>query len=220
MFAITSENVISQIESYGRANINYKVDGFWSSDQITIYISRYFSGEWEIRESHSSGGQDSKFEGTEAERTRNFASAMMDAADVIEYWSSNIEELNAAEVKYKAATKAYYEEQERLKEIARKEKAEADRLERIQNPSMGTSAAMKIADELKAKVLKADCEYAYVQINHRKPSDRISYPLSAEAVNSGKATRFYINGQSYSKVKFIELLAKEFVLAEENKAAA
>lgn len=211
MFTITSEDVLQQVVQYGRAYIKYKVDGYWSNDIITVYIDRRWNNEnWKIYDSHSAGGTDDKFDGPEWERTRNFAHAMFDAADKIQFWSENTALLDEAEAKYKVAMEAHYQEQARLKEAARLAAEEADRLDRIENPSMGVEAATQIAAELKQLVADPDRRYAWREVYRRDNKLKVT----AEVENSNGKTRFYLNTVAMSKAHFIKTLSHDFVVIE------
>lgn len=217
MFTITSEPVLSQVERYGNASIKYKVEGFWSNDLITVYISRRFgSDKWHIYDSHASGGTDDKFEGSEWERTRNFGSAMLDAADKIHFWSNNIQLLEEAAAKYDAEMAIRAEQRAREQEAIRLELEEAERIDRIINPSMGTEAATKLAAELKAQVTITDSAFAWQQVRPRANDANYGRKVMAEAQNlTGKSTRFYLNKVAMSKAHFIKTLAEDFVIAQE-----
>lgn len=115
MFTITSDSVLSQIENSGCARISFKVDGYWSSDQINVRISRRFSDGWTIEESHSSGGECSKFQGSNGARTRNFAEAMSEAADIMTEWEMRTEELEAAYEQYRDKINLMYKQQDARK---------------------------------------------------------------------------------------------------------
>lgn len=214
MFSITSESVLEQIEHCGWARITYSVDGYWSSDIISVYISqRYGSGEWSIYETHSSGGKDDEFEGAEWERTRNFASAMMDAVDKMQFWSNNIEQLEEAQAKYEAEYKIREEQRRREREAIRLELEEAERVDRIINPSMGVEAATKLAAELKAEVAHGTGSFTSRKLKHRANETRVT----ATAENLSGKTRFYLNRVAMSKAHFIKTLAEDYVLAEEKE---
>ena len=217
MFTITSEPVLSQVERYGNASIKYKVEGFWSNDLITVYISRRFgSDKWHIYDSHASGGTDDKFEGAEWERTRNFGSAMLDAADKIHFWSNNIQLLEEAAAKYDAEMAIRAEQRAREQEAIRLELEEAERIDRIINPSMGVEAATKLAAELKAEVTTTDNAFAWQQVRPRANDANYGRKVMAEAQNlTGKSTRFYLNKVAMSKAHFIKTLAEDFVIAQE-----
>lgn len=216
MFTITSEPVLAQIERSGHATIKYSVDGFWSSDIVSVYISKSFSDTWKIYDSHSSGGTDDKFEGPEWERTRNFGLAMLDAADKIQFWSSNIDLIEEAYAKYKAELEVLAEQQARQREAIRLELEEAERVDRIINPSMGVEAATQLAAELKAQVTVTDNAFAQQQVRPRTNDASYGRKVMAEAQNlTGKATRFYLNKVAMSKAEFIKTLAEDFVISQE-----
>lgn len=217
MFTITSEPVLQQIENCGWASIKYSVDGFWSSNIINVYISQRFgSGEWSIYESHSSGGKDDEFNGAEWERTRNFASAMMDAVDKMQFWSNNIEQLEEAQAKYEAEYKIREEQRRREREAIRLELEEAERVDRIINPSMGLKAATELAAELKDEVSFGTGSFTSRKLKHRSNGTRVT----ATAENLSGKTRFYLNRVAMSKAHFIEQLAEDYVLLVAEKEAA
>lgn len=218
MFTVTSKNVITQIEENGYAAVHYKVDGYWSSSQITVYINRTWKDSWNVHESHASGGEDSDFTGTNAERTANFAHAMLDASVEIAKWEKYTDLLNGAYEKYLEACEKRDAEMELAREKARKEREEADRKERIANPSMGLEAAVEIMDYLKEAVA-GDTNVMTIEVDYRNPAARGYYPATAFAENYNGKTRFYISGKAYSRTKFVELLATEFVKVEETVEA-
>lgn len=120
MFTITSRDVLVQIEENGSARITYKVDGFWSSEQLTVYIDRRWGNGWRITYSNSTGGRDTDSGLTDSEACYNFGKAMMDASDKMDYWTSNIETLDIALAKYNTDMKARYAEEARIREEQRK----------------------------------------------------------------------------------------------------
>jgi len=220
MYAITSDNIITQIENNGHARITFKVDGYWSSEQITVSISKRWSEDWCIQESHSSGGECSKWEGTNSQRTLNFASAMMEAADRMKSIARMTDTLDTALKTYKAKVRKMEEERQAAFEKARQARIEADRKDREENPSMGIDVAVAIADRLKKIVSKSDSGYSSIEVMHRAPGARGHFNANAGASKYRTQTRYEINGQSYSRKNFIELLATEFVLVDETAVAA
>jgi len=69
----------------GSAHIWWNIEGFWTDDTITLHIERH-NGKWTFDLGSSSGGHEKGFD--PVVRARNFAAAMADAADTIEFLKS------------------------------------------------------------------------------------------------------------------------------------
>ena len=131
-FTIVSGDLLSQIESNGNyGRIEYKVDGFWSNSQITVYVQKrsYRKGaEWEITINHSAGGKEDE---NDLDASMNFAKALMHAVADAKMIKLQTYFLEAALNKYHLARKAnadlYDEErkaaQERHEELRAAEEA-------------------------------------------------------------------------------------------------
>lgn len=213
-YTVTSSSIQDQIKNNGYAVITLKVDGYWSRDQITVHISRDWNfdtkdSRWNIDESHSSGGVDSNVDISSAERARNFAHAMLYAAEQIDFYTKHNYWLDSWYSEYKDMIKAREVEAEKQRMIGNALKAEAARKDREKHPSMSKEEAVKIAESLKERV-SGDETLASESIIHRHESARSEFPVSAHAENYNGKTRYYISGRPYSKKKFIELLSTEF----------
>jgi len=69
----------------GSAHIWWDIEGFWTDDTITLHVERH-NGKWTFDLGSSSGGHTEGFD--PIVRARNFAAAMNDAADTIEFLKS------------------------------------------------------------------------------------------------------------------------------------
>jgi len=69
----------------GSAHIWWNIEGFWTDDTITLHVERH-NGKWTFDLGSSSGGHTEGFD--PIVRARNFAAAMNDAADTIEFLKS------------------------------------------------------------------------------------------------------------------------------------
>lgn len=209
-FKIVSENVLTQIKNTGSASIHFKVDGFWSSSTITVYIRKGWDDAWDIYESHSSGGEDSNFEGTNIARVRNFAAAMVEAADQMYYWETFTDRLEAAYKEYRLELDRVRAEEEKQRKIGQALKAEAERLDRIKNPSMGYDAALELANDLRKQVRGTDKSYADATVHVRKDKN---FTQLVHAENYRGRTAYYIGGKFYSRKDFIGYVANNYALS-------
>jgi len=69
----------------GSSRISWNVEGFWVHDTITLHVDRH-NGKWTFDLGTGSGGHTEGFD--PIVRARNFAAAMNDAADTIEFLKS------------------------------------------------------------------------------------------------------------------------------------
>ena len=76
-----SEFTIEEVAK-GSAHIFWNVEGFWHDYTILLNVQRH-NGKWDYHLSSVSGGHEEGFD--PIIRARNFADAMNDAADTIEY---------------------------------------------------------------------------------------------------------------------------------------
>ena len=79
-----SQFTIKEI-AQGSTRISWNVEGFWVHDTITLHVDRH-NGEWTFDLGTGSGGHEEDFD--PIVRTRNFAAAMNDAADTMEFLKS------------------------------------------------------------------------------------------------------------------------------------
>ena len=131
----TIEEVLSWNNS-GHLRIPYKVHGYWSSDSISIYISRSWveQGAWEFKISHSSGGRDTTEVPGDEVAAYNFALAMMDAAVVVTKLKES--HIPAIEASYQEYRQRVLDMELKLAE-ERRIAAEAEEARRLADPALG-----------------------------------------------------------------------------------
>lgn len=77
-----AEYDLQAIGRNGMGSIRCKIEGFWSSDQITIYVNRNFGSDWTFTLSNSSGGRDSGEIKSDMIAYKNYAAAMEAMCDL------------------------------------------------------------------------------------------------------------------------------------------
>jgi hypothetical protein len=151
MFTRSTINIRDILRGY--ASIKYKVEGYWSSETINIYVDRRTNWDtgrsyWKASVNHSTGGRDKEQVADDNQATRNFATALMDAAYQADLIMAQSEGLELA---YKAKVKA-----QELKKIYDEAEFQA-KLEK--DPAFGMDFASKVIDnmrqEIKDKIAKA-----------------------------------------------------------------
>ena len=80
MFKIAEYDLVS-IGRNGSGSIDVKVEGFWSSNPITLYIHRYWN-VWTVKVSNSSGGRDTEKVESDVVAYKNYAAALTAMCDL------------------------------------------------------------------------------------------------------------------------------------------
>ncbi len=137
---------LEQIARSGSGRIAVKVEGFWSSDPITMYINRSFytdESQWKFTISHSSGGRDTNQIECDLVAERFFAEALIALSDL------------GIELKGKTSEmEAFYQDQRRIdREAEEIRKAELQKQIEADMP-LGESNAKYIVQMMKAKIQK------------------------------------------------------------------
>lgn len=147
-FIITSRDVLEQIRENGTARISYKINGFWSSEQITIYIDKRWSKDWNFTFSNASGGREDGFD--EVTAMKNYGEAMISAADTMTYWKENVSLLEAEYSVYDLNLKERIVKEREIAEKRRAElKAEQEAKEAVDKPFvMGLEGATEFVKNL------------------------------------------------------------------------
>ena len=182
------------LEEIGRnahGRITCKIQGYWSSDPITLYIDRHGYGAsqgWKVTMSHSSGGRDTKEVTCDMQAAMNFADAMRELAiigrDLILTYGDTLESFN---------------QQERTARIAQDEAEKAALAAKVEaDPAMGVVAATDIVGVMAGGALKIVRFYV-------RGSDERSVTVS---VARREKTKFYVGGATTAKKEVIALLAK------------
>ena len=181
-----------QLGYSGGRSISVKVYGFWT-DVINIWVQRGWGKtvEWNVSISRSSGGRDTKVVASDAEAERNFAYALIEAANVVDAINNNI---NLVEAGYQRRTAEYKQEAE-LARQQKEEKITAD-------PALGIHRAKEMIERISAD----DASNRSIVI-HARGADRHDY-LS---VKIGMKTRFYFNQDPISKQAAIDKLSQASV---------
>jgi len=192
---------INEIGSSGYGRITAKIQGYWSSDPITLYVQRnnYGSDEgWKTSLSHSSGGRDSKEVVSDMEAARNFASAMIALADIGETLIAE----------HGVALEAAYEA-ERARRLAVEEAEKAAKVAAIEaDPAIGLAVAAGIVAEMAASAANT---YAVTRV-FRKRGSKVTSNVVARC---NYKTRFTVNGCTVSKKEAIEYIASYAELVEQ-----
>jgi hypothetical protein len=182
---------LEQIGRAGHGTINCKIQGYWSSNPITLYVDRGFYGPdrgWKVTLSHSSGGRDPKEVESDMEAAINFADAMRELAiigrDLIFTYGDTLESFFQAECEVRRA-------QDEAEKVALAAKVEAD-------PAMGDLAASDIVARMAAGRLPSSMSF------YKRGSDVQSVMVSVQIRHK---TKFYVDGQSSAKKDVIALLA-------------
>lgn len=181
------------LEEIGRAGggrITAKIYGYWSSDPITVYITRQGYGAntgWNVTMSHSSGGRDTKEVASDMAAAINFAGAMHELAirgrDLISTYTDTLESF-------------YQQEREVIKaEIEAEKAALAAKVE--SDPAMGVEGATVIIERMVQGGLPVVSFY-------RRGSER----AVTVSVSRRKNTKFYVGGQVTAKKAVIQTLAE------------
>ena len=181
---------LEEIGRNGHGRISCKIQGYWSSDPITLYIDRLGYGStqgWKVTLSHSSGGRDPKEVASDMEAAINFAEAMRDLAiigrDLIYIYGDTLESAYQAELVARRA-------RDEAEKAALAAKVEAD-------PAMGVVAATDIVGFMAGGGLPVVSFYL-------RGSDVQAVKVS---VQIREKTKFYVNGQVSAKKAVIETLA-------------
>ena len=160
---------IEEMGTRGSGRVTVKVNGYWSSDPITLYVSRDWSYErdapgsiryqWNVTLGHSSGGRDTKEVADDLESAVNFGMAMIALASVGRMIRAQEPALEAAYQAAEAAREALRAEAL----AAAKAKAEADE-------ALGKDRALLLTN---AAIVKAqDTGLACIQAFERGISER------------------------------------------------
>ena len=187
----------------GGRSISVKVHGFWT-DVISIWVQRDWSDRaarverdwldkpnWKVTISHSSGGRDTKVVASDAEAERNFAHALLAAADVVDMIYANI---HLVEAGYQRRSAEYKQEAELAKK-QKEAKIAAD-------PALGIHRAKEMIERISAD--DASCRSIVVYARGADRHDHLR-------VRVGMKTRFYFNDDSISKQFAIEMLSQASV---------
>ena len=200
---------LDRLAENGSIVINYKVDGFWSGTTITVYADirhdfknqRYFL---KTSVSHSSGGRDTGELEDDNQASRNFANAVLHAADL------------ADELKGRTDLIPLYVKslKERIaEEKKRREQAEEKRRQReIDNPPMGLNAAKKLINDLVQLAENSDMEFYEYDVRSRYADEIMKYKIE---VSVHERKKFWFNDRIIGRQKLIELLAEKYQIIGE-----
>jgi hypothetical protein len=185
----------------GWISINIKVEGFWSSNSLTLYVKRRENwrdegtpAKWEFEISRSSGGRDPKEVEDDLVASTNYAYDMLKLVDFAR--SLNVEELEARHQYFVA----------KWKEKNEAEKKEAQ--SKFDADSVMTEAQAKVAvarlvgeegiDRMNVRLRGKDSKIAFAReetytgrITLRKGGQRISRMKLVEELLSGKYSNEY-----------------------------
>ena len=192
---------INEIGRSGYGRITAKIQGFWSSDPITLYVERRTYGDdkgWRVTLSHSSGGRDPKEVASDVEAARNFAGAMIALADIGETFIAD----------HGVALEAAYEA-ERARSLALAEAEKAAKVAAIEaDPAIGLAVAAGIVAEMAAASANT---YAVTRVFRKRGSTVTSNVVA----RCNYKTRFAVNGHTVSKKEAIEYIASYAELVEQ-----
>lgn len=178
--------------------INYTVDGYWSNDLISTYVSRenvweqntsLWKGVWRVSVSHSSGGRDTNAIVNDWEAEANFAKTLADVCTFAKELSSQ-SFTDRLEEAYQIQVKKY------IKEKEEEEAALA------QIPRVSSAAAKLIIDKLKNGTISK------VELNY--PGSKITHIISTEKTTSGRnALRYCGSAITYNTALGVLCKAEE-----------
>ena len=182
MFKIAEYDLVS-IGRNGSGSIDVKVEGFWSSNPITLYIHRYWN-VWTVKVSNSSGGRDTEKVESDVVAYKNYAAALTAMCDLGVEIQKEFPKMEAA---YQVQREEYRQERE-AKMAAEQAVIDAD-------VPMGESRAMKLMEEMVetgsyANAYRRGCEH----------------PVLVECVRREK-TKYYFGGSIIAKRDLIAKLA-------------
>lgn len=206
-FEINPYNLLD-IGSNGYGSISARIDGYWSSDPITLYISREYrltrsEGGWKITLSHSSGGREPKQVKDDMDAAINFAAAMTALASL----GKEIRD------QYTSALEAAY--QVRMTELRQlEENARAARVAKIEaDKPYGMSRATGIIESMNNGHLEPHL-FAY-----ERGSDENKNLFEIRISQCGEKRLVYVDGYRHSKEKAISMLAACSARAVEKELA-
>lgn len=186
MFTI-AEYDLETIGRSGLGSIRCKIEGFWSSDQITLYIDRRFDKNWKFTLSNSSGGRDANEVESDMVAYKNYAAAMTAMCDLgLELQSE--QSIHNLEFSYQMEREARRKERE-AEQAAEQARIEAD-------TPLGEVGAAMLVEEMS---LTGAYSHAY-----RRGDDR---PYLVECVRREK-TKYYFGGSIMAKKALIAKLAE------------
>lgn len=183
----------------GSGRVTCRVDGYWSSDVITIYVDRGYSfrddGTWNVKLSHSSGGRDTDVIACDLEAEANFGHALIAMSDFAKQIKANIDVLEQSYAEYSAEVK----EAQRIAEAKRQAELAAD-------PSIGTEKAKNIVDMMIAEARLSDfrCDKTF----KKRVSDDT---ITIRAEKHFKKTMFYIVAGRYGQNRISKQDAVEYI---------
>ena len=181
-----AEYDLEAIGRNGMGSIRCKVEGFWSSDQITIYVNRNFDKQWNFTLSNSSGGRDNKEIENDMVAYKNYAAAMTAMCDLgLELQSE--QSLHNLEFSYQVRREEDRKEREAQK-AAEQAAIEADL-------PLGEVKAAMLVEEMS---LTGAYAHAYARATE--------YPYLVECVRREK-TKYYFSGGIMAKKALIAKLA-------------
>jgi len=193
-FEINPYNLLD-IGSNGYGSISARIDGYWSRDPITLYISRGYrltaEGGWKITLSHSSGGREPKQVKDDMDAAINFAAAMTALANLGKEIRDQYTPALEAAYQVRVTELRQLEENERAALAA---KIEADK-------PYGMSRATGIIESMyNGHLDPLLCVYV------RGSDDaKTSFVLKTSLCNEKRL--FYVGGNRVSKEKAISMLA-------------
>ena len=186
MFKI-AEYDLDRIGRNGMGSIRCKIKGFWSSDQITIYIDRRFGNDWKFSLSNSSGGRDTAEIENDMDAYKNYAAAMTAMCDLgLELQSE--QSLHKLEFSYQVQREEDRKERE-VQKAAEQAAFDAD-------VAMGEVKAAMLVEEM---ALTGAYAHAF-----RRGQE---YPYLVECIRREK-TKYYFGGGIMAKKALIAKLAE------------
>jgi len=194
-FEINPYNLLD-IGSNGYGSISARIDGYWSRDPITLYISREYrravEDQWVITLSHSSGGREPKQVKDDMDAAINFAAAMTALANL----GKEIRD------QYIPALEAAYQvrltELRLSEELARSTKAAKIEADKPYGMSRATGIIESMYNGHMDPHLRA----------YARGSDQHVTPFEIKPSSCGTKRLFYVAGNRVSKEKAISQLAQ------------
>jgi hypothetical protein len=201
-----SEIDLDNFVKNGSLCINYKIDGYWSNSTITVYtnIRHDFKNKnyyLESYVSHSTGGRDKGELEDDSQATRNFANALLHAADLADELKCRTDIIPV----YVKDLKERIAEEKKLREQAEEKRRQRD----IDNPPMGLTAAKKLINELIERAETSHMEFYDYDVRSRYSDEIVKYKIE---VSVHERKKFWFKDKSIGRQKLIELLSEKYAL--------
>lgn len=183
----------------GRGRITAKVAGYWSTDIMTLYISREYGWredsvpEWKFTMGHSSGGRDEKEVADDLVAEMNFSCAMKQLVE----WA---QELRG---KHAGFLEEAYQRQRAEDKVRRTEEAAAKEAKIAADKPLGENGAKGLVAMLEGKA-RQQLWAEQIQLVYKRGAET---PQQISAKCNGGRVTFYSAGYLISRKALVDELA-------------